>query len=87
MTDDLPDLLPLLEGPHDASGLDDDMATRLVAYGAVAWSDWWASKALDWAEAGVWSDEVAEALQRTAQDKTFSQETRHRAWRLVKPRE
>ena len=81
---DLRDLLPLLESPPDQSGLDDDTATRLVAYGAVAWSDWWASKALDWAEAGVWSDEVADALQRTAQDRTYSQETRHRAWRLVK---
>lgn len=81
---DLRDLLPLLEKPRSDTGLTDDEARRLVGYGATAWSDWWASRALDWVDQGVRGDEVAEALRRCSRDKTCSQETRHRAWRHVK---
>lgn len=84
--EDLRSLLPLLERPRGEAELDDATARRLVAYGATAWSDWWASKALDWVDQGVWDDAVAEALGRTAQDKTYSQATRHRAWRYIKDR-
>ena len=49
-------------------------------------SDHWASAALDWVDQGVWSQEVAEALRRTAHDKTYSQATRHRAWQYAKQR-
>ena len=76
--------LPLLEKPRAHADLTDEEAAALVAYGATAWSDHWASTALDWVDQGVWSEEVAEALRRTAQDKTYSQETRHRAWRYIK---
>lgn len=84
--EDLRSLLPLLERPRVESALDDAAARRLVAFGLTAWSDWWASKALDWVDQGVWDDAVAEALGRAAQDQTYSQATRHRAWRYVKGR-
>jgi hypothetical protein len=58
----------------------------LLRSGANAWSDWWASKALDWVDQGVWSDGVADALRRCSVDRLYSQETRHRAWRYIKPR-
>lgn len=80
-------LLPLLEHPRADSGLDGATARQLVAYGATAWSDWWASKALDWVDNGVWGEDVAEALRCAAGDKRYSQSTRHRAWRHVKHRE
>jgi len=81
---DLRDLLPLLEHPRIESGLADADARRLVAYGATAWSDWWASKALDWVEQGVSGDEVTEALRQCSQNKAYTQSTRHRAWQHVK---
>jgi hypothetical protein len=83
---DLRALLPLLEGPRRDAGLDDETERLLVAYGATAWSDWWASKALDWVDEGVWDEKVAEALHRCSQNQTYSQQTRHRAWRHIKPR-
>lgn len=76
--------LPLLEELRADAGLTDEEAAALVAFGATAWSDHWASTALDWVDQGVWSEEVADALRRTAQDKTYSQATRHRAWRYIK---
>lgn len=82
--DELQRLLVLLEGPRAESGLEDEAAELLVTYAATAWSDWWASKALDWVDAGVWSDDVVDALKQTAQNGTYSQATRHRAWRYVK---
>jgi hypothetical protein len=83
-SDDLRSMLPLLEGPVAESGLANDVACRLVAYGATAWSDWWASKALDWVDAGVWDEQVADALRSAAQNQTYSQTTRHRARRYIK---
>lgn len=83
--EDLRSLLPLLKSPREDAELDEAAAQRLVAYGATAWSDWWASKALDWVDQGVWSEEVAEALRSCAQNKLYSQGTRHRAWHYVKP--
>jgi hypothetical protein len=83
--DDLRSLLPLLESPRQDAGLDEDTACRLVAYGATAWSDWWASKALDWVDQGVWGVSVAEALRSCSQNALYSQATRHRAWHYVKP--
>jgi hypothetical protein len=78
--------MPLLEKQRSASGLDDDTAARLVAFACEPpWSDHWASCALDWVDDGVLSGEVAEALARVAQDKRYSQRTRHRAWHHVKP--
>ena len=77
--------LPLLEAPRGAA-LDDDESARLVAYGLTAWSDWWAGKALDWVDDGVWSDAVAEGLRSCARDRRYSQRTRHRAWAHIKPR-
>lgn len=89
MTQELEDLrsrLPLLEKPRAESGLDADDAQRLVAYGATAWSDWWASNALNWVDEGVWSEEIADALRLCAENQTYSQQTRHRAWQFVKPK-
>ena len=77
-------LLPLLENPRSEAGLTDGEAAALIAFGATAWSDHWAGAALDWVDQGVWSDEVLQALRSTAQDKTYSQATRHRAWRYIK---
>jgi hypothetical protein len=77
--------LPLLEKPRADAGLTDDEAAALVVFGATAWSDHWASAALDWVDQGVWSDAVAEALRTTATNTAYSQETRHRAWHKVKP--
>lgn len=83
-TEDLRSLLPLLEEPRCRSDLNEEQARRLVAYEVTSWSDRWASKALDWVHQGVWGDDVAAALQRTAQDQTYSQATRHRAWGYIK---
>jgi hypothetical protein len=76
--------LPLLERPRAEAGLTDEEAAALVAFAATAWSDHWASSALDWVDQGVWSQVVADALRQTVQDLTYSQHTRHRAWRYVK---
>jgi len=76
----------LLEGPRRDAGLDGETERLLVAYGATAWSDWWASKALDWVEQGVWSEDVADALRQCSTNKTYSQHTRHRAWHYLKQR-
>lgn len=84
--EELMPLLPLLEAPRANADLDDELAARLVAYGATAWSDWWASKALDWVDQGVWSDRVSDALVACSQDVRYSQQTRHRAWKSIKAR-
>lgn len=78
--------LPLLEKPRSDSGLTDEEAVALVAFGATAWSDHWASSALDWVDQGVWGDDVVAALRLCADNKTYSQRTRHRAWAYVKPK-
>ena len=52
---------PPHEGPRSESGLDNTTAAALVAYGARAWSDWWASEAIDWVDQGVWDGTVAQA--------------------------
>jgi hypothetical protein len=83
-SDDLRSLLPLLEKPREEADLDDESAARLVAYAARAWSDWWASRALDWVDQGVWSEAVARSLIDCSQDKRYTQRTRHRAWRYIK---
>lgn len=77
--------LPLLEKPRAETALTDEEAAALVAFGATAWSDHWASTALDWVDQGVWGDEVAAALRLCADNKTSSQGTRHRAWAHIKP--
>jgi hypothetical protein len=77
--------LPLLEGPRVEAGLAEDEERALVAFAATAWSDHWASAALDWVDQGVWSDEVASALRLCAENMAYSQATRHRAWAYVKP--
>lgn len=77
--------LPLLEKPRTHAGLTDDEAAALVAFGTTAWSDHWASKALDWVDQGVWSDDVATALRLCAENKAYSQATRHRARKYLKP--
>lgn len=84
-SEDLRSLLPLLEHPRSDASIDELLAARLVAFGANSWSDWWASKALDWVDQGVWSAEVSSALKRCAADTRYSQITRDRAWRHVKP--
>lgn len=76
--------LPLLEKPRSEADLTDAEAAALVAFGATAWSDHWASTALDWVDQGVWSDGVVEALRQTAENETYSQQTRHRAWHHIK---
>jgi kynurenine formamidase len=77
--------LPLLEMRRADADLTDDEAQALVAF-TTAWSDHWASSALDWVDQGVWSEDVAAALRLCAKNKTYSQATRHRAWAYVKPR-
>lgn len=84
-TDDLQAKLPLLEAPRAAAPLDDIEAARLVAYGLRSWSDWWASKALDWVDEGVWNEHVVAALVECRENKEFSQNTRHRAQSHAKP--
>ena len=84
---DLRAQLPLLEAPRRGARLDAAAEARLVVYGATAWSDWWASKALDWVDQGVWNEQVSDALRTCSQNKLYSQATRHRAWAYVKPRE
>jgi hypothetical protein len=81
---DLVASLPLLEGPRTKAGLTASEEQALVAFGATAWSDHWASAALDWVDQGVWSDEVATALRHCAENTTYSQVTRHRAWAYIK---
>jgi hypothetical protein len=78
--------LPLLEKARADAPLTDDEAQALVAFGATAWSDHWASTALDWVDQGVWGEDVEAALRLCADNKTYSQATRHRAWRYVKPK-
>ena len=77
-------LLQHLEHPRAAAPLDQETAAELVAYALTSWSDWWASKALDWVDQGVHSAAVLAALDQTARDQRYSQATRHRAWRMVK---
>lgn len=77
--------LPLLEAARTASGLSDVEAAELVAFGATAWSDHWASTALDWVDQGVWDEDVAAALRLCADNETYAQRTRHRAWAYIKP--
>jgi hypothetical protein len=73
-----------MERPQAEAGLTDEEAPALVAFAATASSDHWARSALDWVDQGLWSQVVADALRQTAQDMTYSQQTRHRAWRYVK---
>jgi len=76
--------MPLLEHRREDCGLDLATARTLVAFAlSPAWSEYWASKALDWVEDGVWDDDIADALRRCSQDKRYSQRTRHRAYRQV----
>lgn len=77
--------LPLLEMRRADADLTADEAQALVAFGTTAWSDHWASSALDWVDQGVWSEDVAAGLRLCAENKTYSQATRHRAWGYVKP--
>jgi hypothetical protein len=83
---DLTAQLPRLESARSEADLDDRQAARLVAFGLTAWSDWWASKALDWVDQGVWDQAIEQALGSCAQDERYSQATRHRAWTYIKPR-
>ncbi len=62
---DVRDLLPILERLWSGSGLDDEEARHLVVYG-TAWPHWWASKALDWVDQGVWGGDVASSSERRA---------------------
>jgi hypothetical protein len=85
--EDMRRLMPLLEGTLSESGLDRDTAVRLVEFVvSLPWPDHWVSRALDWVDEGLWTDAIRDALQPISQDKNFSQQTRHRAWRYVKPR-
>ena len=80
-------VMPLLEGSISESGLDSDAATRLVEFVVRGpWPDYWVSRALGWVDEGLWSDAIGDALQSISQDKSFSQQTRHRAWARIKPR-
>lgn len=72
-SDDRLELLIQLEQPRTASRLDEAAATSLVEYALASRSEWWASKALDWVDQGVWTDDVAAAARRVSQDKTYSQ--------------
>lgn len=80
-------MVKLLENPRvDLPTVDDAIAARLVAYTLGGpWGDHWASAALDWIDQGVWSEDVAAALTGVSHDKRYSQRTRHRAWRYIKP--
>lgn len=85
---DLRVMVKLLEKPRsEVPAVDDVIAARLVAYALDGqWGDHWANGALDWIDQGVWSDDIAAALALVSQDKRYSQRTRHRAWRYIKPR-
>lgn len=71
--------MTLLEKP----GLDEAGEETLVAFALAAWSDHWASSALDWVDQGVWSDEIAAAVAAAVENKNYSQATRHRARALA----
>jgi hypothetical protein len=79
-------LLHHLEQPREHAPLGDDEVAQLVVYAMTCWSDWWASKVLDWVEQGVWNENVAAAVRQASQDRRYSQETRHRAWRRANDR-
>lgn len=85
--DDLRRWMPLLEHPRAESGLDDDSAARLIAFTLdQGWQDHWVAFALDWIEDGLWRTEFADGLRRVVDDeRSYSQQTRHRAWKYVKP--
>lgn len=71
--------------PRQESDLDDDQAGELVVFALrPEWGSHWAKGALDWVDSGVWTDDVAVALRRAAQDKRLTQHDRHRAWKYVK---
>lgn len=79
--------MPRLEGTRADSGLDDASVTRLVAFVLSGpWNDYWVSRAVNWIEEGAWDDEFSDDLHRISQDQSFSQNTRHRAWQLIKTR-
>jgi hypothetical protein len=88
LVDDLRSQMPLLEHPRSQAELDDAAAVELVEFVLCApWADYWVGCALNWIDAGIWSDKIDKALRAISQDKAFSQRTRHRAWRYVKPRQ
>ena len=79
--------MPLLEQRRSEVRLDDTLATDLILFVLRRpWPDYWVSRALHWVDDGVWSEDFEELLRAISQDKAFSQETRHRAWRHAKPR-
>jgi hypothetical protein len=79
--------LVLLEHARADADLTNDEAQALVAFGLTAWSDHWASAALDWVDQGVCAESIEAALRLCAENKTYSQGTRHRARRLVRQQE
>jgi len=79
--------MPLLERPRSNADLDDAAATALLLFVfRLPWQDYWVARALDWVEAGLWREDMAEPLRAISQDRRYSQRTRHRAWSCVKAR-
>ena len=71
--DDLRRFMPLLERSRTQSGLDDETATRLVAFVfELPWPDYWVSRALDWIDDGVPADGLDEQIRKVSQDKAYS---------------
>jgi hypothetical protein len=84
---DLRHLMPLLEQRRSLTDLDEASARSLVEFVVCRpWPDYWVLRAMDWLDDGIWSEAIEDALRSISQNKDFSQETRHRAWRYVKPR-
>jgi hypothetical protein len=69
-----------------ASELPSDVNARDVVLAALAWpTQGWIAPALDWLEAEVaLDDEIADELERVAAIEVYSQQLRHRAFRLAK---
>ena len=69
-----------------ASELPSDVRARDVVLAALAWpTQGWIAPALDWLEADMALDEeIASELERVAAIGAYSQQLRHRAFRLAK---
>ncbi len=76
-------LLTLLEASRAEGALDESTAEELVVYALRSGSDWWADRAVRWAEEDTGSPSVSAALREAVDDARLSQPVRHRALRAV----
>ena len=79
----LVDHLVDLESPYEAETERSYQPAELVRF-ALGVSDYWAGKALNWLDQGLSARGLERELSVTAEDRSRSQRTRHRASRLAR---